>query len=60
MGRLEGRISELEAQTAAAEERCAGLEGELEQTRQTLEAARAASDKHVQVCALLQHSATHH
>ncbi len=43
---------ELEAQATAAEERCAGLEAELEQTKQTLEAARAASDKHVHVSML--------
>ncbi|EIE18143.1 hypothetical protein COCSUDRAFT_49368 [Coccomyxa subellipsoidea C-169] len=48
VGRLEGRLTELEAQAAAAEERCAALEAELQQARQGAEEARTASEKHVQ------------
>ena len=46
---MEGRLTELEAQAAAAEERSAALEAELQQARQGAEEARTASEKHVQV-----------
>ncbi|KAK9917759.1 hypothetical protein WJX75_007885 [Coccomyxa subellipsoidea] len=48
VGRLEGRLMELEAQAAAAEERSSGLEAELQHARHLAEEARTASDKHVQ------------